>query len=139
MNGIVLAVAMLVSSTGGAAAPPALRPEVAPAILRPDHSGLWKAASGDPTGGPLVYSSGPRRQRGPVRSAQTASAKHSKMDRVIAIAAGASLGWVAGGGIGCAVIPKRSKYDDTTCLKGVLIGAPIGAVAGVLIGYRLTK
>jgi hypothetical protein len=58
-------------------------------------------------------------------------------DRVIAVAAGASLGWVAGGAIGWVATADRN--DDVSGLRGVVIGAPVGAVAGALVGYRLTK
>ena len=29
--------------------------------------------------------------------------------------------------------------DDTSGLRGMMIGAPIGAVIGAVVGYRLTK
>jgi uncharacterized protein (DUF2062 family) len=80
-----------------------------------------------------------RPEGGWVRSAQATSAKRSRVDQIVAVAAGVSLGWVVGGGIGYAVTPKRGPHDDTSGLKGVLIGAPIGAVVGALIDYRLTK
>ncbi len=47
--------------------------------------------------------------------------------------------WFAGAAIGFAVTPKRGPYDDTSGLKGALIGAPIGAVSGGRTGYWLTK
>lgn len=136
MNGILLGVAMLVSSTGASATLDPPRAAVAPAIF---SFALPESASRDLPSGLLKESFGPRRERGLVRPAQATSGTHSNVDRIIAVAAGASIGWVVGGGIGYAVTPKRGPYDDTSGLKGLLIGAPIGGVVGALIGYRLTK
>lgn len=128
MNGLLLGVAMLVSST--AAAPP---PEVAraPVALVTFTFGL-PATVPESTG----FS---RERRGSASLSSTTRKRFSKMDRAIATAAGICLGWVGGGAIGFAVTPKRGPYDDTSGLKGMIIGAPIGAIAGGLIGYRLTK
>jgi hypothetical protein len=136
MNGILVGVAMLVSATG---ASPGLEPPPAAVAQAMFGGELLASASRDLPGGLPRDSSGPRRERGLVRSAQATSAKRSKVERIIAVAAGASIGWIAGGGIGYAVTPKRGPDDDTSGLKGVLIGAPIGGVVGALIGYRLTK
>ena len=65
---------------------------------------------------------------------------HSKMDRIIAVAAGTSLGFVLGGTIGGHLTENRDNPDDdTSALRGIMIGAPIGAVLGGLTGYWLTK
>ena len=136
MSGIVLGVAVLVSSAGTSASLEPPRPEVAPVIFSFE---LPESVSRDQPRGRLWESAGRRRERGLVRSAQAPSTKRSKVDRIIAVAAGVSIGWVVGGGIGFAVTPKRGPYDDTSGLKGMMIGAPIGGVAGALIGYRLTK
>lgn len=136
MIGIVAGLAMLVSSTGATATLEPVRTVVAPAILRFE---LPESASRDLPRGLLRDPSGPRRAHGLVRSPQATSANWSKVDRIIAVAAGISIGCVVGGGIGFAVTPKRGPYDDTSGLKGMMIGAPIGGVAGALIGYRLTR
>jgi hypothetical protein len=133
MTGILLGAAMLVSAAGVTPEPP--RAAVVPPIFSFE---LPEGASRDLTG-VLVTESFRPRERGLVRSAQAATTKRSKVERVIAVAAGASIGWVVGGAIGYAVTPKRGPHDDTSGLKGVLIGAPIGGVVGALIGYRLTK
>ena len=124
MTELLLGVAMLACST--APAPPEQPPHVAvaPRIFNVER---YERPFRDPV---------PER-----RAARTAAAttKGSRVDRIIAIAAGVSIGWVVGGGIGYGVTPKRGPYDDTSGLKGMMIGAPVGAVAGALLGYRLTK
>jgi uncharacterized membrane protein YfcA len=62
------------------------------------------------------------------------------LDRIIAVAAGTSLGFVLGGTIGGHLTEnRRNPDDDTSALRGIMIGAPIGAVLGGLTGYWLTK
>jgi len=136
MDGILLSVCMLVSTTGAlpALAPP--RAAVLPAIL--DFE-LPEGQPCDLRGDRLTVSAGPTRERRLVRSAQATTGKRSRTERIIAVAAGVSIGWVVGGGIGFAVTPKRGPHDDTSGLKGMMIGAPIGATAGALLGWRLTK
>ena len=136
MNGMLLGVAMLVSATGAA---PALEPGCAAVVPAIFSFELPESASRDLPAGLLRESSRPRRERGLVRLAQATSAKRSRVDRIIAVSAGVSIGWVVGGGIGAAVTPKQGPHDDTSALKGIMIGAPIGAAVGALIGYRLTK
>ena len=66
--------------------------------------------------------------------------RHSKMDRVIAVAAGVSLGWIGGASLGyMSTDNPDNPDDDTSGLKGMIIGAPIGAVAGAIAGFWLTK
>jgi hypothetical protein len=124
MNGLLLGMAMLASST---ATSPTPGPPYFAAAARMVSFEVQQAA--------------PRRlrQSALLQSATAVKPRHSKVDRIIAVAAGVSIGWVVGGGIGFAVTPKRGPYDDTSGLKGMMIGAPIGAVAGALLGYRLTK
>jgi len=136
MNGILLSVWMLVSTTGALPALEPPRAAVLPAIL--DFE-LPEGQSHDLRGDRLTVSAGPTRERRLVRSAQATTRKRSRMERIIAVAAGVSIGWVVGGGIGYAVTPKRGPHDDTSGLKGMMIGAPIGATAGALLGWRLTK
>src|ERR671914_207547 len=114
MNGIVLGVAMLVSSTAASATPEPPRTAIASAIFS------FELPDTAPRDQPRVL---PRESPGP---RQATSARRSRVDRIIAVAAGASIGWFVGGGIGYAVTPKRGPYDDTSGLKGVLIGAPVG-------------
>lgn len=136
MNALLLGVAMLVASTG---ASPALEPPRA--AIRPVSFSFEvpESALRDVRGNFLRESFGPRRDRGRLPAAQAARSSRSRVVQIIAVAAGATIGFVAGGRIGYAVTPKRGPHDDTSGLKGVMIGAPIGAVAGALIGYRLTK
>jgi len=47
--------------------------------------------------------------------------------------------WVVGGAIGYKLTQTSNPDDDTSGLKGVIIGAPIGAAVGACFGYRLTK
>jgi hypothetical protein len=65
--------------------------------------------------------------------------RFSKVDRIIAVVAGTCIGWVAGGAIGWAATASSDPDDDVSGLRGVIIGAPIGAAAGAIIGFRLTK
>lgn len=66
--------------------------------------------------------------------------RHSKVDRAIATVAGVALGWVVGGAIGYYATANRDNPDDDTSgLRGVIIGAPLGAIAGGVIGWRLTR
>lgn len=78
-----------------------------------------------------------RRTAVPAAQGRTAS-RFSKTEKFIAIAAGATLGFVLGGGIGFA-LTSEGPSDDVGGLRGVVIGAPLGAVIGGFIGYRLTK
>jgi hypothetical protein len=72
--------------------------------------------------------------------AQSTPAKRfSKTDRIIALAAGVSLGWIVGGVTGGRLTESSNPDDDTSALKGIMIGAPIGAIAGGIIGYRWTR
>jgi hypothetical protein len=72
--------------------------------------------------------------------AQTPTAKRfTRTEKIIAIAAGVSVGWIAGGMIGARIADKGIDDDGVSALKGVLIGAPIGAALGAYIGHRLTK
>jgi hypothetical protein len=125
MTGLLIGVALLASPAAPAPTPGPLHAAIAPGVFSVEFQ---NSAPRDL-----------RRQPSVVRSPAAARTRHSRMDRIIAVAAGVSIGWVVGGGIGYAVTPKRGPYDDTSGLKGMIIGAPIGAVAGALLGYRLTK
>jgi hypothetical protein len=137
MDAIVLGMLVLVSATDASHAPATQRAAIAPVAFSYE---VPESSSSDRAG---VLPTRFERTRAPVRestrAAQATSATRSRTDRIIAIAAGASLGFVLGGRIGYAVTPKRGPYDDTSGLKGVLIGAPVGAVVGALIGHRLTR
>ena len=135
MNGILLGLALLASSTGASATLDPPHAALAPAMVRFE---LPPTVSRDRTGH-LRESFVLQRDRQTARSAKPRRANRSRVDRIIALAAGASIGWVVGGAAGYAVTPKRGPYDDTSGLKGVVIGAPIGGVVGALIGYRLMK
>jgi hypothetical protein len=136
MSGMLFGVLMLVSSAG--TSPDVLSPPAA--AERADFTyELPERTTRDLPGGLLKDLSRPGPERGLAGSAQAMGAKRPKVDRILAVAAGACLGFVTGGRIGFAVTPKRGPYDDTSGLKGVMIGAPIGGVVGALIGYRLSK
>lgn len=129
MTGLLCGVAMLVSSAGVSPAterPHAIAtpPSVFNIEIPHDEQERWLSRS------PSLF------------AVQPATAKrHTKVDRFIALAAGATVGFVVGGTIG-GKITDRSKTnpdDDVSVLKGVIIGAPIGAVAGAIIGWRLTR
>ena len=137
MNELLLGAAMLMATMG--AAPALERP--GEAVLPPTFAfdAFPESRSRRPAGDLLVEWSGPVRERAWGHSAQAARGKRSRVDRIIALAAGVSIGWMVGGGIGFAVTPKRGPHDDTSGLKGMMIGAPIGAAAGALIGWQLTK
>ena len=73
----------------------------------------------------------------PVRQAK----RHNTTDRIIAVAAGATLGFFGGAYIGGRLTDrsKENPDDDMSVLKGVVIGAPIGALVGGILGWRLTN
>lgn len=137
MDGILLGVAMLVSSTAMSAVPEPPRAVVVPAAFTFDLA-VRAAASRTLPGHPLDERSGPRWRRGSLQAAQAAPAKRcSTVARILAVAASGFGGWVAGGAIGYVATAKPD--DDVSGLRGVVIGAPIGAAVGAIIGYRLTK
>jgi hypothetical protein len=139
MNGILLGMAMLVSSAGASPADVTLPSLAAPAAVTLDLSDA-PATSRPPARFTLDTGIRPLWSREPLRAVQTTtSSRYSKLEKVVAIAAGVVGGFWTGGAIGYYVTPKRSKYDDVSGLKGLVIGAPIGAAVGALIGYRLTK
>ncbi|HVL66547.1 MAG TPA: hypothetical protein VM364_04710 [Vicinamibacterales bacterium] len=74
--------------------------------------------------------------RVPPRQQGARVSRFSKTERIIAVAAGASLGWFIGAAIGW---KATETNDDVTGLRGVVIGAPVGAAVGAFIGYKLTK
>ena len=140
IDGMVLGVALLVASTGSSRMelPPAAAPAVitfeiprqrVPASrparrLTPDeqHRPIWRAS----TFSTSFQASAPKR--------------FTKTDRVIAVVAGVAGGWVAGALIGYQATAKQDNPDDDTSgLKGVMIGAPIGAAVGGILGYWLTN
>jgi hypothetical protein len=129
MNGLVLGVAILASSTPAAPTVEFSRAAVAPSVFTfdlPATTGPSRDAFQRPLASP---------------SKQTTTGKrHSKTDRIIAVVAGVCVGFVAGGTIGAYAAENRDNPDDDiSLLRGVMIGAPIGAVLGGLGAYWLTK
>ncbi len=59
--------------------------------------------------------------------------------RVAGLVLGALGGFAAGGAIGVAVSDRESCHCDNPALHGFLIGAPIGAFVGGVIGYALAR
>ena len=130
MNEILFGMAILVSSSAGA---PAVEvPRVAPSVfsfnlpdtaapaLRDEFRPAWQRASSTPV-------------------QDTTSKRLNPTLRALVIGAGAGVGFLVGGRVGYELTPKRGPYDDTSGLKGVMIGAPIGAVLGAVLGWQLTK
>lgn len=128
MNGFVLGMAMLVSST---AAPPPL--ETSHQRVLP--SAFTFDLAGDAAGARPVW------KRASYQAAQPSTRKRfNRTDRIIAVAAGVCVGWIAGGVVGYKLTDNPGNPDDDTSgLRGVIIGAPIGAAIGAILGYRLTK
>ena len=79
-------------------------------------------------------------RRGTLPPVQSKPGKRfSPTDRVIAVAAGVAVGWVAGGAIGYKLTDNPDNPDDDTSgLRGVIVGAPLGAAVGAILGWRLT-
>jgi hypothetical protein len=139
MTGIVLGVALLVASTGESPAVETPRATFAPAVFTFDL-GDGAAASRGEAGRLLDQDSRPLGRRASLQPAQVPTAKRfSATERIIAVAAGVAVGWVAGAAIGYKLTSKSNSADDVSGLRGVVIGAPIGAAVGAFIGYRLTK
>jgi hypothetical protein len=127
MLGTVLAVTMLVSSTAVSPTLQTSRATGAPVDF------TFRLPQGADTSPNLPH-------RRSLKPAQTTTPKRYNMtDRIIATVAGACVGWIAGGTIGFRATSTSNPDDDTSGLRGMMIGAPIGAVAGALIGNRLTK
>ena len=130
MDGILFGMAMLVSSIAGLpavemprVAPSAFTfnlPDAAATSVREQSRPVWQRAASTP-----VQDTTPRRLNTTLRA--------------IAVGAAAGIGFLAGGRVGWAVTPKQGPYDDTSGLKGVMIGAPIGGVLGAVLGWHLTK
>jgi hypothetical protein len=134
MNPIALGMAMLVFSSG-----------VSPTLDTSRDTVVTVAFTFDLPDNTATSRTSPHRllneQSRPVwrpASSQAAPAKRfSKTDRIIAVVAGAFGGWLAGGMIGYAATSKPG--DDVSGLRGVMIGAPVGAIMGAVVGHRLTK
>ena len=130
MIGIVLGTAMLMSSSSGIAA--AEMPRLAPSAFTFDLP--------DPAVTPLREPSRPVWQRASSARVQSVEPRRrNTVLRALAAGLGGGIGFMAGARIGWEVTPKRGPYDDTSGLKGVMIGAPIGAVLGAVLGWHLTK
>jgi lipid-binding SYLF domain-containing protein len=130
MTGLMLGLAMLATSAGGAPGPKAS----SAMMLRADFT-LDLSSS--------LFREHSRREWQPPAS-QSAPSKppkrFTKTDKVIAIAAGAAAGFLVGGYIGGAITENRDNPDDdVSVLTGIALGAPIGAVIGAIIGHKLTK
>jgi hypothetical protein len=140
MSAIVLGIAMMISSGGAALAvqtsPVTIPPGVFSQQFATDAAVLSRAL---PRGGLHERSRALWRDASSLSAQSTAPKRFSKTDRIIAVAAGVSLGWILGGVTGGRLTESSNPDDDTSALKGIMIGAPIGAVAGAIIAYRSTR
>ena len=122
---IALGVMLLVSSAGVSpdleSARPRLTLELPPHLVTEAARPVWRLES--------------------ARGAQAPAANRpSTLARVIGTALGGLGGFYAGGAIGFYVAQDRDVYDDgVSGLRGVVIGAPVGAALGALIGYKLVR
>ena len=138
-SGLVLGIAMMVSSTGVSPALETTSPPLTPPAFTFE---LPRVAVPVDAGQPLAEERlRPVWRRGtlppPVQSKP--AKRFSPTDRIIAVAAGVAVGWVVGGAIGYKLTDNPDNPDDDTSgLRGVIIGAPIGAAAGAILGWRLT-
>lgn len=136
MHGLLLGVALMVSATQGFPAAGPLSAAAAPVVF---HFELPENSSRRQPSDRLKDSENLRYESGAERFTQGARPKRSKVERILAVAVGASVGFVVGARVGFEVTPTRGPYDDTSGLKGAFIGAPIGAGTGALLGYWLTR
>ena len=137
-SGLVLGIAMLVSSTGVS---PALETTSSPLAPPAFTFELPRVAIPLDAGSPLPNERlRPVWRRGTLPPVQSKPGKRfSPTDRVIAVAAGVVVGWVAGGAIGYKLTDNPDNPDDDTSgLRGVIVGAPLGAAVGAILGWRLT-
>jgi hypothetical protein len=120
------------ASTAPAETPRAERtaPQLLPAVPIKE----WKisADSLEPTG--------VRSQTTPYRTPQPGRRSNVKtgIKRALAGVAGGFAGFMAGGWIGARIEGNRCVCDDPG-LQGFVIGAPIGAVAGAVLGVSMVK
>ena len=142
IDGLMLAVALLGAPAGlPLVEPPRPAAALTPATLTfevPDQPGAPSRRSGRFA---ATEQSRPVWRAAAFSPPQATTAKRfTKTDRVIAIAAGVAGGWLAGGAIGYySTANYDNPNDDTSGLKGMIIGAPIGAAVGGILGYWLTN
>ena len=137
MTGIVIGVAVMISTAGVSPAPEMSRFTVAPAPFTFDLPADAAAASRTL---PNRFQKERSWRRGSLAPAQAKTTRrHSTTDRIIAVAAGVAVGWVVGGAIGYKLTQSSTWDDGTSGLKGMIIGAPIGAATGAILGWRLTQ
>ncbi len=75
-----------------------------------------------------------------IRQPTKRAPRFSRLERAIAIGAGTTIGFYGGAMVGWKATDNPSKpNDDTSGLRGVIIGAPIGAAVGAVLGFVLTR
>lgn len=140
MTAAVLGITMLVASSAVSPSVATPRGTLVPAgftVTLPDGPAMPRHASGYSFTEPS-RPAWTRPSRATMRA--TSSNRFSTTDQIIAVAAGLSVGFTAGGTIGARLTDNPDNPDDdTSVLKGIVIGAPVGAIIGGLIGYRLTR
>ena len=139
IDGILLSVALLSSSSG--ASTPALPRPVTPPTTFSFELPSSAAASVEPARFARYEDARPIWRASTFSSSQASAPKRfTKTDRVIAVVAGVAGGWLAGGAIGYySTANWDNPDDDTSGLKGMIIGAPIGGAVGGILGYWLTN
>jgi hypothetical protein len=84
---------------------------------------------------PLSSPVGLERQTAPVPQTSTTRKQRSVRRKILGALAGATGGFFAGGFLGAKIEGNRCDCDDPG-LMGFLVGAPIGAVTGGILGYK---
>ena len=138
IDGLALSIALLTVSGGGATSAVPQRAAAAPFAVTferlPSAGASWQPVEAEQARpvwrAPRFSSSQP----------PAAPKRFTKTDRIIAVAAGVAAGWFGGGAIGYySTANYDNPDDDTSGLKGLMIGAPIGAAVGGIVGYWLTN
>jgi hypothetical protein len=133
---MILGAALMVSSVG--LAPAALegpRPTIVPVTFTYT---LPEPAAPSPLRNALA-APGPLWDRAPFQPAPAPAKRFSTTERIVITAVSALAGFYGGGLVGYAVAQDDKDDDGTSGLPGVMIGAPIGAAAGAIVAWKLTK
>ena len=138
-SGLVLGIAMLVSSTGVSPALETTSPPLTPPAFTFELRRIpVPVDAAHPLADERLRSVWRRGMLPPPLQSKPAK-RLSPTDRIIGVAAGVAVGWVVGGVIGYKLTDNPDNPDDDTSgLRGVIVGAPLGAAVGAILGWRLT-